>query len=145
MDSRIFKIALSVFLSVVLIYVIVDVFFYGNKQASSFSKAKVNDISTDPMEARMDKILVNTRGKKFKYVKVDMSFEMRDKDQKEDLMNNMQQVRTLILNYTSKLDADKLMSEQGKEEYKKEIITMLYDNFGYRIEAVYFRNFVLAP
>lgn len=49
-----------------------------------------------------------------------------------------------VLKYFS-ADGKSLHTEKGKEALKEELIEVLEERFGYDVEAIYFKNFVLVP
>lgn len=155
--KKVLKIALIVILAVVIIYLIVGLFFlsdnkssgkyqsFGSVVAPGSSALRGNTSSTNKLEVNLDKILINLRSGQYQYMKADMTFHMNDKNQKEKLIQNMPRVRDAILRFSATQDSDRLATPAGKEEYKKRVQDLLYNDFGYKVDAVYFRNFVLAP
>lgn len=154
--KKILKISLIVILAVTIIYLIVGLFFLNdNKSSSKYggfgsvvapgSRSASSTGSTDELDVNLDKILINLRSGQYEYMKADMTFHMNDENQKERLIQNMPRVRDAILQFSASQDSDKLSTPAGKEEYKKSVQDLLYKEFGYKIDAVYFRNFVLAP
>lgn len=155
--KKVLKISLIVVLAVIIIYLIVGLFFlsdnkssgkyqnFGNVVAPGSSSIKGSTNSTDKLDVNLDKILINLRSGQYQYMKADMTFHMSDDSQKELLLQNMPRVRDTILRFSAMQDSDKLATPAGKEEYKKKVQDLLYNEYGYKIDAVYFRNFVLAP
>jgi flagellar FliL protein len=43
------------------------------------------------------------------------------------------------------MDANGLETVSGKERLKEELIDMLESTFGYEIETIYIKNFILSP
>ena len=74
-----------------------------------------------------------------------MSLKMKNRDDKKALEKNINDVRDLILRYTAIQNSDKLITDKGKQEYKDKLKQIIYNTFGYKVEDIYFRNFVLAP
>ncbi len=151
--NKILKISAIVILLVALTYMIVGTFFMNSSKTSTefsgFGKmvSRVPNAlsrSTDELEVALDKILINLNSGEYKYIKADISFKMRDEENKDKLVNNMSSVRNAVLRFTSGLNSDILATEQGKQQYKEDLKAMLSNSFGYEVEAVYFRNFVLA-
>jgi flagellar FliL protein len=151
--NKILKISLIVVLCVALIYLIVATFFSNSSNVNSkFSgfgamvgpSSKSSTKGTDELEVSVDRILVNISRGEFKYMKADMSFKMKDDRNKEDLENNMPNIRDLIIRFSSAQDGNALASDEGKQKYKKDIIDIIQETYGYEIQDIYFRNFVLA-
>jgi flagellar basal body-associated protein FliL len=147
------KISVLVVIVVALIYTIVNVFMYGDKQTSAnykkFGQSVVRDQKTstegtDPSDLAVDGILINLRGSQYSYMKADMTIKMKNKSDKKKLEKNIEKVRDLILRYSSTKSGNVLATPKGKEEYKNALKEMISDTFGYDIDAIYFRNFVLA-
>jgi len=148
------KISLVVIILVVLTYFIVDTFLHGDKQTKTnyqkFSRqvahtSKKSTESTDKSIAAIDGITITLNSGKYHYMKSDMSFKMKNSDDKKALEKNMNDVRDLVLRYTSMQNGSLLSTNKGKEDYKNKIKDIIYQTFGYEIEDIYFRNFVLAP
>lgn len=150
--SKILKISAIVVLAVAIVYLIVGMFFLGENKSSEFGTfGKVvkpgqqrSVSSTDELEVNLDKVLINMRSGKYKYMKADMSFKMKDSTHKKALIKNMPRIRDAILRYSASKDSDKMITPEGKEQFKKDVQDIIYDNYGYQIDAIYFRNFVLA-
>ena len=70
---------------------------------------------------------------------------MKNRDDKKALEKNIDDVRDLVLRYTSVLNSNKLITDKGKQEYKEKLKKIIYNTFGYDVEDIYFRNFALAP
>ena len=152
-EMKALKISALVVVLVALIYLIVKVFIYGdsgtkvNYQKFGKSVARNKKISTEgtnPADVAIDGILINIGGNQYQYMKSDMTFKMKNKSDKKAIEKNIQAVRDLILRYTSTKKGSSLVTQQGKQEYKKELINLIYRSFGYEVQAIYFRNFVLA-
>lgn len=151
--EKILKISIVVVLLVAVVYMIVGTFFMSststNTNYGGFGKMvspgnRGSSLSTDRLEVTIDKILINMQSGKYNYMKADMSFKMKDEENKKALEKSMPYIRDTILRFSSNQDGDKLETSAGKEEYKKNLKELLYDSFGVQIEDVYFRNFVLA-
>lgn len=106
---------------------------------------KVTNLSTDQKEVNLDTIFINIRANNYKILKTDMAFKMKNPNSKKAVQANMDNVRNAILQYLSSMDANKLNTEKGKEQLKQEIIDMMEESFGYQIETIYFKNFLLSP
>lgn len=151
--KKVLKISAVVILVVVFIYMLVWFFFLNDSKSSgnygNFGKmvaggGKASTVSTDKTEVNLDKVLINMRSGKYQYMKADMTFNMANEDQKEQLIANMPRIRDTILRYAASQDSDKLATPQGKDEFKANLKEVIEDTYGYSIDAIYFRNFVLA-
>ena len=151
--NKILKISAIVILAVAIVYVIVATFFASNVKTNSNYKAFgsmvssscTSTTSTDELEVDMDKILINLHNGPYRYMKADISFRMKDENNKENIEKAMVHVRDAILRYSSVQDSSILATPDGKEKYKEGLKDMLYNTFGFEVDGVYFRNFVLAP
>ncbi len=154
MDSiKALKISALVVVLVALVYLIVKIFIYGDSSTkvnyqkfgnSVVRDAKTSTEGTDPRDVAVDGILINIGGNQYQYMKSDMTFKMKNRSDKKAIEKNIRAVRDLILRYTSSIKGGDLETQSGKEEYKKALIDLIYNNFGYEVQAIYFRNFVLA-
>lgn len=150
--EKILKISIIVVLSVAIIYLIVGTFFTNNTKTNTqfdgfgkmVSPKNKNTKSTDKLEVTVDKILINLSSGQYKYMKSDMSFKMKNEDNKDKLKKSMPYIRDSILRFSTTYDSDILSTDAGKQEYKKNLKAMINDTYGLEIEQVYFRNFVLA-
>lgn len=151
--NKIFKISAIVILLVAITYMIVGTFFMGgsktNTQFSGFGKmvkpsGKKNTVSTDKLEVSVDKILINLHSGSYKYMKADMSFKMANKENRESLEKNMPYIRDTILRFSSNQNSNKLSTPNGKEQYKEDLKDLIYESYGISVDAIYFRDFVLA-
>jgi flagellar basal body-associated protein FliL len=150
--KKVLKISAIVIVLVAITYIIIGAFFSNSSKSTQFSGfgkmvspgSRTNIQSTDELEVNLDKVLINMRSGQYKYMKADITFRMKDAKQKEDLVNNMPRIRDAILRYAASQDSNVLKTPEGKDEFKKNIAELIYDTYGYQIDAVYFRNFVLA-
>jgi len=151
---KVLKISLVVIVLVVLTYFVVDKFLYGDKQSkNNFQKSsnfmghssKKSTEGTDKNMAAIDGVTITLNGGKYHYMKADMSFKMKNSDDKKALEKNIDDVRDLLLRYTSRQNGNLLATDKGKKAYKEKLKDIIYQTFGYKIEDIYFRNFVLAP
>jgi len=152
--SKILKISLVVIILVASAYLIVDTFLYGDKQTKgnfqNFSShvagtSKKSTEGTDKSMVAIDGVTITLSGGKYHYMKADMSFKMKNSDDKKAVEKNIDDVRDLLLRYTSRQNGNLLATDKGKEAYKEKLKDVIYQTFGYKIEDIYFRNFVLAP
>ncbi len=148
------KISIVVIIIVALIYLVVGMFLGGGgdrkDKFQNFSHRvagtpKTSTEGTDKTMAALDGIVITLGGGKYHYLKADFSLKMKNREDKKSLEKNIDDVRDLILRYTSVQNSDKLDTQKGKEEYKQNLIKAIYHTFGYEVEDIYFRNFVLAP
>jgi flagellar FliL protein len=70
---------------------------------------------------------------------------MKSNTSKKALQGNMDNVRNAVLQYLNAMDANGLETINGKERLKEELIDMLENTFGYQIETIYIKNFILSP
>jgi len=108
-------------------------------------QAKINNMSTDSKELSLDTLFIPIRSEKYKILKADFALKLSKESDKKALQNNMNNVRSTILQYLASIDANKLGTPKGKEALKEEIISLLQETFGYEIETIYFKNFILSP
>lgn len=154
MGNKIIKISIYVVLCVALIYLVVATFFSNSSQTNSefsgfgqmvSSSKKKATKSSDPLEVSLDKILVHMSSGQYKYIKADMSFKMKDSSNKDELEKNMANIRNLVIRFSSTQNGSTLASDEGKQQFKQDIKQVIKETYGYEIENIYFRNFVLAP
>lgn len=152
--EKILKLSIIVILLVAITYLIVGTFFANtsktNTKFDGFGKmvasaSQSSSKSTDKLEVSVDKILINMSSGQYKYMKADMSFKMKDKKNAEEIKKSMPHVRDTILRFSSSQDSSKLTTDEGKQQYKKDLKDLIYESYGYEIKDVYFRSFVLAP
>lgn len=150
---KILLIFLVVVILALILYLAISTYQRGgmtpNKNYINFAQAvstklKVPTLGTDPTEAALDGVSANLRGGRFGSIQADITFKMKNKSDERKIEQNMQAVRNLISKYTSTLDSTRLMYPSQREQYKKDLIKIINQTFGYEIENIYFRNFVLA-
>ena len=112
---------------------------------SSPTTMKVSNVSTDTKELNLDTIFINVRSEKYKILKTDIAFKMKNESQRKALQSNMESVRNAVLQYLNTMDANGLEKPSGKERLKEELIDMIQEKFGYQIETIYIKNFLLSP
>lgn len=110
----------------------------------SSSRAATNT-SSDIKELSLDTIYINIRSPKYKILKADIALKLKSANSKKALQGNMENVRNAVLQYLNAMDANGLETVSGKERLKQELIEMLEDTFGYEIETIYIKNFILSP
>lgn len=138
-------IALLVITGIVAINFILDDGSSKPTYTSNPTTTKVTNISTDPKELSLDTIYINIKSEKYKIFKADMALKMKSVNDKKALDKNMDNVRNAILQYLASMDASKIDTVKGKEQLKENLIEMLEDSFGYKIETIYFKNIILSP
>ena len=138
-------IALLVITGIVAINFILDDGSSKPTYTSNPTTVKVTNMSTDPTELSLDTIFINIKSEKYKIFKADMAFKMKNEKDKKALDKNMENVRNAILQYLSSMVASKIDTVKGKEQLKLDLIEMLENSFGYKIETIYFKNIILSP
>jgi len=113
--------------------------------ASTPSVKKANNLSTDVKEVSLDTININIKSQKYKLLKTDIALVMKSNTSKKALQGNMDNVRNAVLQYLNTMDSNGLETASGKERLKEELSDMLENTFGYQIETIYIKNFILAP
>jgi flagellar FliL protein len=106
---------------------------------------KANNLSSDAREVSLDTIYINIKSQKYKILKADIALVMKSNTSKKALQGNMDNVRNAVLQYLNAMDANGLETINGKERLKEELIDMLENTFGYQIETIYIKNFILSP
>lgn len=150
--KKVLKVSAIVVLAVIIIYLVVGLFFMSSNKSGEFNtfgssfkaSSQSSSRSTDPLEVNMDKVLINLRSGQYRYMKADMSFKMGDENQKEIVLDSMPRIRDTILKFSSNQDSDEMKTDAGKEKFKEDLKNLIYDRHGIQIDAIYFRNFVLA-
>lgn len=112
---------------------------------SSPTTMKVSNVSTDTKELNLDTIFINVRSEKYKILKTDIAFKMKNEGQRKALQSNIESVRNAVLQYLNTMDANGLEKPSGKERLKEELTDMIQEKFGYQIETIYIKNFLLSP
>ncbi|NCB55644.1 MAG: flagellar basal body-associated FliL family protein, partial [Epsilonproteobacteria bacterium] len=103
------------------------------------------NVSTDANEVSLDTIYINIRSQKFKIMKADIALIMKNANGKKALKGNMENVRNAVLQYLNTMDSNGLDTLEGKERLKSELMGMIEENFGYEVETIYLKNFILSP
>ena len=106
---------------------------------------KASAISSNAQELSLDTIFINIKSKKYKILKADIALVLKNKSSKKALQANMENLRNAVLQYLNTMDADGLETVAGKDRLKEELIGMLENTFGYEIETIYIKNFILSP
>lgn len=149
-NERLLKISLGFIILLIIVgFVAINYMLKDEASISSYADSpvakKVTNVSTDAQEVSLDTIFINIRSQKFKILKADIALEMKSKSGKKALMNNMDNVRNAVLQYLNTMDSNGLETVAGKERLKSELISMLEDTFGYEIDTIYLKNFILSP
>ena len=148
------KISVIVVVLVAIVYFIIGIFLHGDEQTKQnyrkfseyvASRTNKSTVGTDKTEVPLDGVVITLNGGKYHYMKADMSFKMKSVSDKKALKKDIKDVRDLVLRYTSAQNSDRLITAKGKLEYKNKLKKEIYHTFGYEVEDIYFRNFVLAP
>lgn len=134
-------------LIVVGILVVNIVFYGGDGPTYNFAakEVKANNLSTDPKELNLETIFINIKSEKYRILKVDMAVRMKSASDKKALEKNMESVRNVLLQYLASMDANRLSSQRGKDDLKEDLADVLESSFGYKIDTIYWKNFILSP
>jgi len=137
------------FIAFLIVLGTVTIKFMLNEESPHYTdspkQVRVSNASTDTKEVSLDTLFIPIRSEKYKILKADFALKLSKESDKKALQNNMDNVRNAILQYLASIDANKLGTPKGKEALKGEIISLLQESFGYEIEAIYFKNFILSP
>lgn len=130
--------------SVVAIFLVILLFIkvigMGDSGTSSVSKGSLAN-----KEVSLDSIVITINSDKYTMLKADFSVIMAKPSDKKNLEKSMEAVRQSVLKYLFSADSRRIHTEKGKEALKEGLMEMLKERFGYDIEAIYFKNFVLVP
>jgi len=149
-NEKLLKISLGfIVLLIILGFIAINYMLKDNTSTSSYTDTpiakKANNVSTDAKEVSLDTIFINIRSQKFKILKADIALEMKSDRGKKALMNNMNNVRNAVLQYLNTMDSNGLDTLGGKERLKNDLMSMLEETFGYEVDTIYFKNFILSP
>lgn len=106
---------------------------------------RATSVSTDAKEVSLDTIYINIKSKKYKILKADIALVMKSKGSKKAIQGNMDNVRNAVLQYLNTMDANGLETVSGKDRLKEELSEMIESTFGYEVETIYIKNFILSP
>lgn len=106
---------------------------------------RATNVSTDAKEVNLDTIYINIKSKKYKILKADIALVMKSKTSKKAIQGNMDSVRNAVLQYLNTMDANGLETVSGKDRLKEELSDMIENTFGYQVETIYIKNFILSP
>lgn len=149
-NEKLLKFSLAFILLMIIIgFATINYMLKEDHSESSYTSVpiakKANNLSTDAKEVSLDTIYINIRSQKYKILKADIALVMKSDTSKKSLQGNMDNVRNAVLQYLNTMDANGLETVNGKERLKEELIDMLEATFGYQIETIYMKNFILAP
>ncbi|WP_263832451.1 flagellar basal body-associated FliL family protein [Sulfurospirillum oryzae] len=148
-NEKLLKISLAFIVFLIIIgFVTLNYMLKEDNTQSSYgatSTKRATNVSTDAKEISLDTIYINIKSQKYKILKADIALVMKSNTSKKSLQANMDNVRNAVLQYLNTMDANGLETVSGKERLKEELIDMLENTFGYQIETIYIKNFILAP
>ncbi len=149
-NEKLLKISLGFILLLIIVgFVTINYMLNDDSSAPSYtsspSAARATNTSTDVKELSLDTIYINIRSQKYKILKADIALKLKNANSKKALQGNMDNVRNAVLQYLNAMDANGLETISGKERLKQELIDMLEETFGYDIETIYIKNFILSP
>ncbi len=148
-NERLLKISLA-FIAVLILLGIFMINYALNDDGkrSSYegvSSTKSSKGSSNANEVSLDTIYINIKSPKFKILKADIALEMRNSENKKAIQSDMQNVRNAVLRYLNEMEAKGLETNEGKERLKEELKEFLKESFGYEVEQIYLKNFILSP
>jgi len=149
-NEKLLKISLGFIALLILIgFVTINYMLKDDNSQSSYETApaakKTSALSTNAQELSLDTISINIKAQKYKILKADIALVLKNKTSKKALIANMDNVRNAVLQYLNTMDANGLETLNGKDRLKEELIEMLESTFGYEIETIYIKNFILSP
>jgi flagellar basal body-associated protein FliL len=136
---------LAILVLIALKFTVLDTKEQSLSKAFNLQPGKISIESADPNEVSLDGIVIHIRSDEYKILKADFGLKMKSAKDQKALKENMPAVRNTILQHISSTDATNIHTPKGKEALKKELIELLEEKFGYKIETFFFKNFVLAP
>lgn len=136
-NRQIIASVIAIFLAILLFIKVIGLGDTGN---SSVAKGSLAD-----KEVSLDSMVITINSDKYTMLKADFSVIVKKPSDKKNLEKSMENVRQTVLKYLFSSDSRRLHTEKGKEALKKELIDVLEERFGYEIEAIYFKNFILVP
>lgn len=148
-NERLLKLSLGfIFLLILLGFFTINYMLKDDGNQSSYEKTpstQTNNVSKNTKELSLDTIFINIKAQKYKILKADIALVLKNNATKKELQANMDNVRNAVLQYLSTMDANGLETVSGKDRLKEELIEMLENTFGYDIETIYIKNFILSP
>lgn len=147
---RVGNIALFVAIVVAIVYIIYGAFFKEGIKSSSSTFSFAPQAKSEPKpiinpnEIGLEQILINLGKGHYSYLKAEISVEAPSKAETKNIKQNKELLRRLILQLASREDGDVLSTPAGKEAFKERIRDEAQSQLGLNLNAIYFRNFVLA-
>ena len=142
--KRLLQIIMTVILSVAFVYLVYGTFFKDGPRFGKATSLGKNEVSTDPLEVPMDQIIINLGKGSYSFLKAELSLKAHDRTGAKQIIENSEMIRRLVLNIAARTDGEELATDRGKQEFKQELIKSINDQLGLNVQAIYFRNFVLA-
>jgi len=137
-------------IAVAIIYLIYGAFFKENSQSNQSMFGFTPQTKSEPKpitnsnEVGLEQILINLGKGDFRFLKAEISVEGPSKSDTKNIQKNKEALRRMILSLASHEDGNILATPSGKEAFKDKIVNESRVQLGLKINAVYFRNFVLA-
>ena len=148
-NEKLLKISLGfIALLIVIGFITINYMLKEDNTQSSYETVPVKKTtytSTDVKEVSLDTIYINIRSQKNKILKADIALVLKNKAAKKAIQGNMDNVRNAVLQYLNTMDANGLETVNGKERLKEELSDMIENTFGYQVETIYIKNFILSP
>lgn len=148
-NEKLLKISLGfIALLIVIGFITINYMLKEDNTQSSYETVpvkKTTNTSTDVKEVSLDTIYINIRSQKYKILKADIALVLKNKAAKKAIQVNMDNVRNAVLQYLNTMDANGLETVNGKERLKEELSDMIENTFGYQVETIYIKNFILSP
>jgi flagellar FliL protein len=148
-NEKLLKISLGfIALLIVIGFITINYMLKEDNTQSSYEAVpvkKTTNTSTDVKEVSLDTIYINIRSQKYKILKADIALVLKNKAAKKAIQGNMDNVRNAVLQYLNTMDANGLETVNGKERLKEELSDMIENTFGYQVETIYIKNFILSP
>ncbi|WP_333802894.1 flagellar basal body-associated FliL family protein [Sulfurospirillum sp.] len=148
-NEKLLKISLGfIALLIVIGFITINYMLKEDNTQSSYETVpvkKTTNTSTDAKEVSLDTIYINIRSQKYKILKADIALVLKNKAAKKAIQGNMDNVRNAVLQYLNTMDANGLETVNGKERLKEELSDMIENTFGYQVETIYIKNFILSP
>jgi len=147
-NEKLLKISLGfIGLLIIIGFITINYMLKDDKNQSSYTTEATpkKASASNAQELSLDTIFINIKSQKYKILKTDIALVLKNKNSKKALQANMDNLRNAVLQYLNTMDANGLETVAGKDRLKEELITMLENTFGYEIETIYFKNFILSP
>lgn len=148
-NEKLLKISLGFIVLLIIVgFVTINYMLKEDSTQPSYETAtakRATNVSTDAKEVSLDTIYINIKSQKYKILKADIALVMKSKTSKKAIQGNMDNVRNAVLQYLNTMDANGLETVSGKERLKEELSDMIENSFGYQVETIYIKNFILSP